>query len=86
MVPARSTPNRPIPQQDHPARPLRSREESSKHCLTCHEFGEEHANFLRSQHLKNNVGCVDCHSVHSPKVNQAAFESGAAQPLLQLPP
>ena len=25
-----------------------SREESSKRCLTCHEFGEEHANFLRS--------------------------------------
>src|SRR5450631_4153624 len=27
-----------------------SREESSKRCLTCHEFGEEHSNFLRSQH------------------------------------
>jgi hypothetical protein len=36
-----------------------SREESSKRCLTCHEFGAEHSNFLRSQHLKNNVGCID---------------------------
>src|SRR5262249_37810966 len=47
-----------------------SREESSQRCLTCHEFGEEHSNFLRSPHLKNNVGCVDCHSVHTPKVNR----------------
>lgn len=48
--------------------PSLSREESSRRCLQCHEFGEEHANFLRSQHLKNNVGCVDCHSIHNPKV------------------
>jgi DmsE family decaheme c-type cytochrome len=57
-----------------------SREESSKRCLTCHEFGEEHSNFLRSQHLKNNVGCIDCHSVHSPKVNRELLK--AAQPTL----
>ena len=57
-----------------------SREESSKRCLGCHEFGEEHANFLRSQHLKNNVGCMDCHSVHSPKVNRQLLK--AAQPAL----
>ena len=48
--------------------PSLSREEASKRCLQCHEFGEEHANFLRSQHLKNNVGCIDCHSIHNPKV------------------
>lgn len=48
--------------------PSLSREEASKRCLQCHEFGEEHANFLRSEHLKNNVGCVDCHSIHNPKV------------------
>ncbi|HWS18699.1 MAG TPA: cytochrome c3 family protein [Candidatus Elarobacter sp.] len=57
-----------------------SREESSKRCLTCHEFGAEHSNFLRSQHMKNNVGCVDCHSVHSPKVNRELLR--AAQPTL----
>src|SRR5215472_8727255 len=45
-----------------------SREESSKRCLSCHEFGQEHANFLRSEHVKNNVGCIDCHSVHTPRV------------------
>ncbi len=44
-----------------------SRMESSQRCLQCHEFGEEHSNFLRSQHLKNNVGCIDCHSAHTPE-------------------
>jgi DmsE family decaheme c-type cytochrome len=57
-----------------------SREESSKRCLNCHEFGEEHSNFLRSQHLKNNVGCIDCHSAHHPKVERALLT--AAQPML----
>jgi DmsE family decaheme c-type cytochrome len=57
-----------------------SREESSKRCLSCHEFGEEHANFLRSEHLKNNVGCVDCHSAHHPKVERALLMM--AQPML----
>jgi DmsE family decaheme c-type cytochrome len=47
-----------------------SAEESSKRCLTCHEFGEEHSNFLRSQHLKNNVACVDCHSPHHSQVQE----------------
>jgi DmsE family decaheme c-type cytochrome len=55
-----------------------SREESSKRCLTCHEFGEEHANFLRSEHLKNNVGCLDCHSAHHPQVQARLLK--ASQP------
>jgi len=57
-----------------------SREESSKRCLGCHELGEEHANFLRSEHLKNNVGCIDCHSAHHPKVERALLTM--AQPML----
>jgi DmsE family decaheme c-type cytochrome len=57
-----------------------SREESSKRCLGCHEFGQEHANFLRSEHLKNNVGCVDCHSIHAPKVEARLLR--ASQPQL----
>jgi DmsE family decaheme c-type cytochrome len=57
-----------------------SREQSSKRCLTCHQTGEEHANFLRSQHLKNNVGCVDCHSIHKPKIERQLLR--AAQPQL----
>ncbi len=57
-----------------------SREESSKRCLTCHEFGEEHANFLRSEHLKNNVGCLDCHSAHHPQVQARLLK--ASQPAM----
>jgi DmsE family decaheme c-type cytochrome len=57
-----------------------SREQSSKRCLSCHEFGEEHANFLRSEHLKNNVGCIDCHSAHHPKIERALLTM--AQPML----
>lgn len=57
-----------------------SREESSKRCLSCHELGEEHANFLRSEHLKNNVGCVDCHSAHHPTVERALLTT--PQPML----
>ena len=59
---------------------LLSREESSRRCLNCHAFGEEHANFLRSEHLKNNVGCIDCHSPHHPKVERALLTT--AQPML----
>lgn len=55
--------------------PSLSREESSMRCLSCHEFAEEHASFLGSQHLKNNIGCLDCHSVHSPKVNGKILKS-----------
>jgi DmsE family decaheme c-type cytochrome len=57
-----------------------SREASSKRCLACHEYGEEHANFLRSAHLKNNVGCVDCHTIHTPRVQIALLK--AAEPQL----
>ena len=48
--------------------PSLSAEDASKRCLSCHELGQEHANFLRSAHVKNNVGCNDCHSIHTPKV------------------
>jgi len=41
--------------------------EVSKRCLSCHEYGEEHANFGRSQHNVNSVGCTACHSPHHAK-------------------
>jgi predicted CXXCH cytochrome family protein len=56
-----------------------SREESSKRYLECNEFGEEHSNFLRSQHLKNDVGCIDCHSVHSSKVEMKLLKAAQLQ-------
>jgi DmsE family decaheme c-type cytochrome len=36
----------------------------SGRCLTCHQATQEHGNFRRSQHFKNGVSCIDCHSPH----------------------
>lgn len=44
--------------------------EASKRCLSCHEYGEEHANFSRSQHNVASVSCVSCHSPHHAKEAQ----------------
>jgi DmsE family decaheme c-type cytochrome len=44
--------------------------EASRRCLACHEYGEEHANFDRSAHSENSVGCVACHSPHHAKEAQ----------------
>jgi len=54
--------------------------EVSKRCLTCHEYGEEHANFARSMHKINDVGCTDCHSVHHAQ--EAQYLLAKAQPQL----
>jgi DmsE family decaheme c-type cytochrome len=56
-----------------------SREESSKRCMGCHEFAQEHANFLRAKHLKNNVGCLDCHSIHGPRVQARLLKAAMPQ-------
>ncbi|PYV90785.1 MAG: hypothetical protein DMG90_08710 [Acidobacteria bacterium] len=45
-------------------------EQVSKRCLGCHEYGEEHANFDRSQHNLNDVSCISCHSPHHAKEKQ----------------
>ncbi len=36
----------------------------SENCLACHAGKEEHNNFRRGEHWRNNVGCTDCHAVH----------------------
>jgi DmsE family decaheme c-type cytochrome len=46
-------------------------EEASKRCLTCHTYNNEHANFLRSAHATNDVGCTSCHSPHKAKSERA---------------
>jgi DmsE family decaheme c-type cytochrome len=57
----------------------RTAESTSKQCLTCHEFTESHSNFLRSEHVKNGVGCVDCHSEHKPKIEHALLKEKQPQ-------
>ncbi|HLH30324.1 MAG TPA: DmsE family decaheme c-type cytochrome [Terriglobia bacterium] len=60
--------------------PKLSSPDASRRCLDCHELGEEHSNFMRSEHQKNNVGCIDCHSVHAPQVERRLLK--ASQPQL----
>lgn len=60
-------------------RKLKARE-ASQICLTCHQTSQTHANFVRSQHAKNNVGCNDCHSVHQAATPQLLLR--AATPKL----
>ena len=40
--------------------------EISETCLKCHAGKEEHNNFRRGEHWRNDIGCTDCHSSHSP--------------------
>ncbi len=37
----------------------------SETCLTCHAGREEHNNFRRGEHWRNDVGCTDCHTSHT---------------------
>lgn len=39
----------------------------NERCMTCHASGKEQMDFARSEHNKNNVSCVDCHSPHHSK-------------------
>jgi DmsE family decaheme c-type cytochrome len=47
-----------------------SAQEISERCLDCHQYGAEHSNFARSQHMVNGVACIDCHDPHHAKESQ----------------
>ena len=42
----------------------KSSKEISETCLGCHAGREEHNNFRRGEHWRNDIGCTDCHSSH----------------------
>jgi predicted CXXCH cytochrome family protein len=42
----------------------KSSKETSETCLSCHAGREEHNNFRRGEHWRNDVGCTECHSPH----------------------
>src|ERR1044072_3834751 len=42
----------------------KSPKQISETCLTCHAGREEHNNFRRGEHWRNDVGCTDRHSSH----------------------
>jgi DmsE family decaheme c-type cytochrome len=56
-----------------------SRAESTKVCLDCHGQKESHAEFLRSQHGRNGIGCLDCHSPHKARVEAALLKASQPQ-------
>ena len=41
-----------------------STKEINAQCLTCHASGTQHMNAINSEHSKNGVSCVSCHSPH----------------------
>jgi predicted CXXCH cytochrome family protein len=51
----------------------------SETCLTCHSGKEEHNNYLRGEHWRNDVACTDCHSPHGevaqPKTESNTFKA-----------
>lgn len=44
----------------------KSAKQISETCLTCHAGRDEHNNFRRGEHWRNDVGCTDCHTPHGP--------------------
>ncbi|MDD5542799.1 MAG: DmsE family decaheme c-type cytochrome [Acidobacteriia bacterium] len=39
----------------------------SEVCLRCHAGREEHNNYKRGEHWRNDISCVNCHNPHGPK-------------------
>jgi len=37
----------------------------SETCLACHAGREEHNNFRRGEHWRNDIGCTECHAPHA---------------------
>jgi predicted CXXCH cytochrome family protein len=48
----------------------KSPKETSETCLGCHAGREEHNNFRRGEHWRNDIGCMDCHTAHSPETGR----------------
>jgi len=42
----------------------------SERCLSCHAGGSEHMNALNSEHTKNGVSCLSCHSPHHAEARE----------------
>src|SRR5687768_2590538 len=48
---------------------------ASETCLSCHAGRENHNNFRRGDHWRNNIGCTECHTAHGPE--PAGFRTGS---------
>jgi DmsE family decaheme c-type cytochrome len=54
-----------------------SPKEASETCLACHAGREEHNNYRRGEHWRNDVGCTDCHSLHGEPAGKNRAGSNA---------
>ena len=57
-----------------------SAKEINDRCLTCHAGGQQHMNALNSEHEKNGVSCISCHSPHHAETKE--FLLAKSQPEL----
>ena len=57
-----------------------STKETNERCLSCHAGGTQHMNAINSEHSKNGVSCVSCHSPHHGK--ESDFLLTESQPKL----
>ncbi|MGA7189425.1 MAG: cytochrome c3 family protein, partial [Candidatus Acidiferrales bacterium] len=57
-----------------------SAKEIDARCMMCHAGGTQHMNAINSEHAKNDVSCVSCHSPHHGK--ESDFLLVKAQPEL----
>jgi DmsE family decaheme c-type cytochrome len=44
-----------------------SAKQISEACLRCHAGKEEHNNYRRGEHWRNDISCVNCHAPHAAK-------------------
>src|SRR5215216_6820449 len=52
--------------------------QKSEACLQCHAGKQEHNNYRRGEHWRNDVGCTDC---HSPHLSASLAEKAAGPPV-----
>jgi DmsE family decaheme c-type cytochrome len=50
--------------EDHSAKEVNER------CLACHAGGTQHMNAINSEHAKNDVSCIACHSPHHAQTRE----------------
>lgn len=78
-------------EEGDPAKIISFKNKSSKTisetCLSCHAGREEHNNFRRGEHWRNDIGCTDCHAPHTaatgrnlPSSNVFVSKSNAQKP------
>ncbi|HYL98973.1 MAG TPA: DmsE family decaheme c-type cytochrome [Blastocatellia bacterium] len=54
----------------------------SETCLECHAGKEEHNNYKRGEHFRNDVGCTNCHNPHGEIAAPRGAVEGSVQKYL----